>query len=331
MKERTAFVSRALLRAMREADSGADAGFARLREALSGEYRSAAESLRRDLATDDAIAEQARGFDPLAMALRSASLVRANDGRITADVWRGLERNHAAAIELSNSIRRSFTSTLIIAIATAAVAVTCAAVYLLFVLPQFEMLYASMRAELPFLTRLLLDGVAPLLMLLVIASVLVGAILLIVRPAWLRTARERAWNPAAWAKRVLSGSRVAKCHRRLAFVQYATALIDAGVAGRKALGIAAAESGAFGRIDFDANPDPMGRDELVSAVDHAERLGQLREELAIQGDLQAQALARAADAAQIRASFMIRGLLYALIGALVIAMYLPMFRLGAAI
>ena len=331
MNERLAFVGRALLRAMHEADSGAEAGFARLREALSGEYRSLADRLQRQLATDDAIATEARAFDPLAIALHSASLARVNGGRVTAEVWGVLERNYTAAIEFSNSMRRTFMSTLIVAMATAVVSVVVVAMYLLFVLPEFESLYGGMHAELPFLTQFLLDGAGPLLALIVIAFALICATLLMVQPAWLYGSREQTWNPVAWVKRALTGNRVAACRRRLVFVQFASALIDGGVAGRKALGIAAGESGAFGQLDFESPPDPAGHDEFTSAILQAERLGQLRQELGTQHELRAQALARATEVAQIRASFVIRGLLYLLIGAVIIAMYLPMFRLGAAI
>lgn len=331
MNERLAFVGRALLRAMRDADTNAEAGFARLRETLSGDYRPLAEELQRDCATDDAIAARARERDALGIALRSVGLARANGGRVTPEVWRGLERNYSAAVALSSSLHRSFAGTLFIAIATFAVSLVVGATYLLWVLPQFQVLYESMHAELPAVTRFLLTGAGPLLLLLIVALVLASATLLTVKPAWLYRSRERLWNPIALAKRVLTGNRVAACHRRLAFVEYAATLIDSGIAGRKALSIAAGESGAFGRADFETPTDRPDHDELSSAVRDAERLGQLRQELSEQLELRSQALARAADDSQIRASLVIRGLLYILIAALLIAMYLPILQLGAAI
>jgi len=331
MNERLAFVGRALLRAMRDADSGVEAGFARLRETLSGEYSLLAVELQRRFANEEAIATGARKLDPLAIALRRIALARANGGRITAEAWDGLERHYAQAIGMSDAVGRSFTGTLIVAMATIAVSLVVGATYVMFVLPQFADLYDSMHAELPFLTRFLLGDAGSLLVLAALAFVLVSATLLMVKPAWLYRSRERIWNPVALTQRILAGNRVTACHRRLAFVEYAATLAGSGVAGRKALSLAARESGIFSQIDFESPSDQPGQDELSSAVLEAERLGHLRQELATQHDLRSQALARAADISQIRASFVIRGLLYLLIGALVVAMYSPIFRLGAAI
>jgi hypothetical protein len=183
-----------------------------------------------------------------------------------------------------------------------------------------------MGATLPQLTAALLGGgrwiVLATALLLVAAAVFVFP----VRPGGRRT-----WRLDLFSKRALFGREAARTYRQFLFVSYASALVSAGIHPRKSLAVASNEAGIYTGIDFGTAEAAAMTERLPAQLLSADRLGHLHEELIAQRGLRADALIESIERLQLQAGFAMRAVLYVLVATMVIAMYLPIFKLGSII
>jgi type II secretory pathway component PulF len=325
MDTKSAFCMRELIRTMRDADIGVQAAFGRLEHELPVNLQQVAARLKQDLELDTADADRTW----LRVTLRCLERMREQGVTPPAQLLVDVEAQHAANRAWSVSLAQAFVRTLFLSAATAAIAIVVAGVYVIFVLPQFAYLFHSMGAAMPRFTNALLGGGRILIFFALLALIVVAIFLLPLKLEWQHG--ERRWRFSPLAKRVWLGREVAQQFRRQLFVAHAAMLVAGGIGARKALAIASEEVGVHTDIRFETDSFDVPADELLNALAIAERRGHLDDEVVAQRAISTESLLHAVDALQLQVSFATRLLTYLLVGALVVAMYLPIFKVGAAV
>jgi hypothetical protein len=325
LDEKLSFVTREFLRTMRDEHLDLDAAFGRLNQRLSPGMRHASDRLRAGLASNSGDAQG----DWLRVTVRSAQLAREHGGTIAPGVWTELEEHDARCRSLSSTLAQSLVRTLILSVTTLLLATIVGVIYVVFVLPQFVTLFESLHAELPRFTRLVLGGLQPLILLLPVVAVFASAFLLPVRPTW--QTGKRVWQLAPLGRRVRIGREFVLRYRQQLFIAFASALTQSGLQPRTALKLASHEAQLYADENFAADSPATHGDTLLAALADADRCGHLREEIMAQRAIRADALLLAAERLQFEFSFVVRGCVYALITLLLVAMYLPIFKIGAAV
>lgn len=331
MDERESFVGRALLRTLAEGGDF-EAGLARLSAALSSDAdRQALERLKADLNRPEDMRHAGDGErDWLRVAIRTAQLIRVHGGEL-APGWADMERQYAASRALAQSLSQGLIQTLTLSVLAAVVALVVTLIYVVFALPQFRTAFASLGAELPAFTQVVMGGggVLVIVTLTLIALTLIGFPL---KRSLLRGRRGAGWRLDLFAWRAFLGREVAESFSKLLFVSYASGLLRGGLADGLALSLASQEAQIYREVDFarGASTATAG-DPLIHSLLTAARLGHFRQELEAQSQIRLAALDKSAERLQMLAAFVVRSLMYALVGSLVVAMYLPIFKLGAAI
>ena len=325
LDEKMSFVTREFLRTMRDEHLDLDTAFGRLNQHLSPGMRHASDRLRESLISGS---RDAQG-DWLRVTVRSVQLAREHGGTIAPNVWSELEEHDAQSRGLAGTLTQSLVRTLILSLTTLLIATIVGMIYVVFVLPQFVTLYESLHAELPKFTRWVLGGLQPLILLLPVLAVFASAFMLPVRPTW--QAGKRIWQLAPLGRRVRIGREFVLRYRQQLFIALAAALTQFGLQPRAALKLASHEAQLYTDENFAADTSAAHGDPLLTALVDAERCGHLREEIMAQRAIRADALLLAAERLQFEFSLVVRGCVYALITVLLVAMYLPIFKIGAAV
>jgi len=325
MDERSAFVARQLLRTLRDTASDEGAAFAHMDRALSDRMRAASRDLQRTLSSS-ALGGDAES-DWLHVALRCMRLLRERGVSMTGAVWDTLQSSAAENSEISAALAQSLMRTLALTVATSLIALVVAVIYVIFVLPQFEALFSGMGAALPAFTNAVLSGGRSLLFVAPLLGLVILTFFLPIKFEWAQGGRR--WRFAPLVRRVRIGRNLATHYRQQLFIAYAWTLTRCGVAPRDALAAASSETELYADIDFKAMHAGQTMDALATALFDADRLGHLAEEIESQRAVRTQLLARAAERFQLDVSLAMRTILYILVGALLVAMYLPIFKLGA--
>ena len=322
LDEKMSFVTREFLRTMRDEHLDLDAAFGRLNQHLSAGMRHASDRLRESLVSGS---RDAQG-DWLRVTVRSVQLAREHGGTIAPNVWSELEEHDAQSRGLASTLTQSLVRTLILSLTTLLIATIVGMIYVVFVLPQFVALFESLHAELPKFTQWVLQ---PLILLLPVLAVFASAFMLPVRPTW--QTGKRIWQLAPLGRRVRIGREFVLRYRQQLFIALAAALTQFGLQPRAALKLASHEAQLYTDENFAADTSAAHGDPLLTALVDAERCGHLREEIMAQRAIRADALLLAAERLQFEFSLVVRGCVYALITVLLVAMYLPIFKIGAAV
>lgn len=262
------------------------------------------------------VAGQATVKPAAELALYAELLKRAPDkARVAAGVT-SLNESLAEARLLADETRGGWPADLAYSALLLAVAALIATVWLFYVAPEFEVLFGGFGARLPAFSRAIFDNVwlifAPLLALaLVIAWLVAGA-------RRLATAIETLAAPPTALARTL-GARAMQAHARWRTAALASAWVGAGQGPVDAVREASARAtaGAAGK--------------LVGEVALAAEIGLAAHELEHQRHT---ALAECRAALELRRTLALRALQIAIalvVGAIVIAIYLPIFQMGAVI
>jgi len=191
-------------------------------------------------------------------------------------------------------------------------------VYTLFVLPQLDSIFTEFGTALPRFTRALLGSawiVLPMFLLVLVAMVFFFRRLQSLKQRLLRL---EAVGPVL---RNLPGFREwSTRYDTTLWLRYQAILIEAG-ASTDAARLAASR----------LTHQPHATDYRLALFDAAGRLGRLREELdaQLEGDRDA-SLERFEEQRNV-VVMLVRTLVYVVVGAYVLAMYLPIFKIGAAI
>jgi len=215
--------------------------------------------------------------------------------------------------------------------AVLAILIVVAAMYSVFVLPQFRSVYRGLGSELPGLTQFAFGGGGT-----VFTVLLFGCLFLLAFFAWFvyalrRRLRRYTPMPVRFQKVPLVGP-VALAYNQYLWLSCARLLAVAGVDATEALRLAAKRSNLD---DFDlqggveqgrSRQSSIGSDLIASA-----QLGKLDEELQFQQEAAVETFLTALGRCRRRARVVLTICTYILVATFVSAMYLPIFSLGSNI
>ena len=184
--------------------------------------------VKEGTALSRAMMDMGATFPPMASAMVEAGEANGKLGEALARLAQTLERGEA--------LRRTIISSMIYPILLLVVAVGVVSVMLLFVVPQFESLFADQAVRLPLATRVVMfasHGLKSYGLFLVLG---IGGVVVVLRESLKRPAARRAWDQALLSTPGLGGF-VAKVEIAR-FARVLGSLVDGGVPLPTGLGIA---------------------------------------------------------------------------------------------
>ena len=280
-----------------------------VRESLPDEYRWVARDLERLLDGGSAPAD----WSQLETLLRAAR----GNGVAPEKMLAGYaQAAHAARLGVSELLAGAMTLVMYLLLLSLVLMIV-AATYSLFVLPQLRDLFVALRARMPEFTEVMLGGFS---LLLPVLAVLFGAIVLYV--IGLRRFRRRlqALEPVyPLLKRVPGLARWAQLRDETLWLRYYALFLDAGAPDRVARGAA------------DQLAGELRSPHRILLLDSAARLGAVRAEVARVLDIEAREDVERFEQSRSAFILVLRLVVYAVIATYVIAMYLPIFKLGSAV
>jgi hypothetical protein len=199
----------------------------------------------------------------------------------------------------------------------AALLVGTAGIYSIFVLPQFRAMYHAVGARLPAFTEFVIGSawlIAPVLVVLVAAVAL-----FLIGVAKLKKRLEALAPVQPLVARVPGMKAWAREHDVSLWMRYVALLLDAGATPETAATVATTLAG-----------EP-GHDHRPRLLSGAAALGRLREELARFLDEDAREAVERFEQPRNGLVIGLRVLIYFVVSAYLVAMYLPIFRLGSII
>jgi len=227
------------------------------------------------------------------------------------------------------SLWTNMTSFFAYVFAVAAIAMVVSVIMMIFVIPQFAEIFNEMGAELPALTRSLVqhDGLF-LQLILVVFAALIGVLFYAIwqilnASANLTTcSRQLQFLPLFRA--------IAESFHRYLSMNFSLILINSGVEARRALALSSdmAKDQSMGFLANDQS-NRASSDVSMQALSLALQADNLPAELEYQIAEQRYRLAEQMQLARVQIMLFIFVLLAIFIGSLVIGMYLPIFKLGA--
>jgi type IV pilus assembly protein PilC len=207
------------------------------------------------------------------------------------------------------------------------------ATYQVLVLPQLALLFSGLRAELPALTQTALGRGGSIALLLLVVTVLIWVALWWSARSLVTRASELAPISPSIERLPLLGELVREYNRTLALA-YARALIAAGTDPGQAWNRAVLLVDLRADIhasNIEAQRSAALLDAAAARFATAGRLGTLAAEIELESGRQQLRVADVLLATRSRAAFVMRLVLFAAVSTLLIAMYLPIFRLGTVI
>ena len=217
--------------------------------------------------------------------------------------------------------------------ALAAVALGIAIIFGAMVYPSFDTLFAEFGGVMPDLTSTMFDlSVAGIPIVAVALAVVVGLVVWFVvlfhgriqrlapLPRW------PAWTPVV--------GRIAESYNLGLFLNFADMLVKSDVEASRAVAEAARAANLPADLSFEslaaANGD-FGEDPVLTELGVAAKLGYFEDEVAFQCDQHIGRMSLALVEARDRFSLILKFVLYLFVAGLVVAMYLPIFKMGSVI
>ena len=217
--------------------------------------------------------------------------------------------------------------------AVSGVALVCGFVFSTSVIPTFSAMFSSFGEALPDYTQAVFDfgGIG----IPTFAVVLAITVLLVVYFVSLFHRRIQQMAPLPrWPKWVPILGRIAETYNLGLFLNYANILRRCGVDAPVALADAAAASNQAADLSLETlinDVQAHRQSQALTELGIAARLGNLDSELSYQCDQHVSNLTVALVEARDRFSLALKIALYLFVAALIIAMYLPIFKLGSVI
>lgn len=218
-------------------------------------------------------------------------------------------------------------------VAVSSVAFTVGMVFSAFVVPSFGKYFAQFGAALPDFTQTAFDiggtGIPAFAAILAIGVAVVVFVIALFHRRIQQLAPLEGWP--RWAP-IIGG--IAELYNVGLFLNYARMLRKCGVDEETAVSKAAAASGQSGDLSLEAlreaGPGPI-RSQALIELGVAAKLGNLDAELSHQCDEHIGNLTVALVEARDRFSLVLKIALYAFVVVLLIAMYLPIFKMGSVL
>ncbi len=217
--------------------------------------------------------------------------------------------------------------------AVAAIAIVVAFIFWKYVIPSFAGMFSEFGTPLPEFTQMIFAyGGAGIPVLALVLLVLVAAVVIVVA-LFHRRIQQLSPLPRwpVWAPII---GRVAEIYNFGLFLNYARMLRECGVDPERAVADAAAASNQPDSLNFgELQREPSSHDQLpaLTELGIAAKIGNFDAELEHQCDQHVAALSLTLVEARDRFSLLLKTSLFVFVGALVVAMYLPIFKIGAVV
>jgi type IV pilus assembly protein PilC len=230
---------------------------------------------------------------------------------------RALNESLAEARALADATRAGLPVELSYAALLLVIGAALAGLWLVYLAPEFTRLFAQFGASLPGLSQAILDSAA---LVLVPLGVLVAALLALARAGYsqARAIETLAPLPATWVK-WLAGARAARAHERWRLTTFASARFQSGVPAAEALRASSTERGARDAVELER--------ELALAAE----LGLAAHELEHQRQRSLFDYRAAIELSRMIAMRALQIAVAVFVGGIIIAVYLPIFRMGAVL
>lgn len=214
--------------------------------------------------------------------------------------------------------------------ALCAVAGIIAAIYALYVLPSFSQLFSTMGSSLPDFTNLVFSPVGLPLPLVAAAGVAVYATSFVLV---LRRRTKQLRPLPAWLGNLPMIGLAARTYNYGLFINFARLLMSGNVPVERAVDTAAerANQPSDARYDSLTTATHHSRDRPLTELGMAARLHTLEPELDFQCDRHPEYLVDRLLRFREQFGLALKVLVYALIGSLVVATYLPIFQMGSVV
>ncbi|MDH3620686.1 MAG: hypothetical protein OER91_07335 [Gammaproteobacteria bacterium] len=306
--ERMTFLSRQLADI---ADDGSErSALARLKDACQGQYATEMADLEQILGSQ-AGEEQSSRAQPYRIL---PQLLREVPGR-KVTLLRGFVDYLRQSRTVFDTYWEGVAGTFAYLATLAAMLAVVSVVFGLWTIPSFERMFTEFGAELPALTAAVFKYGAG------VPIVAIVTLAIIVFVAWFAITtirRMKSLEPLpAWPHSMPLFGSVARSYNQLLLLNFARLLMESGVSQDDAIRVAARETG---------QPETLGAELAIAA-----KLGNLRNEITRQCEERLDSLALAMVGARDRFALFLKIAIYSLVAVLVIAMYLPIFRLGSVI
>ncbi len=322
--EQLAFVSRQLSQLLER--SPLPAALQTLSDASPNHYSRDIEYLRRLL---EGSAERRPGKDPYHAIQKLLPAV--GNSRDT------LFREFVAYVRQSRIVFETYSAGVVSLVgylaAIASVAFVVAMIFAIYVIPTFEEMFAEHRANLPEFTQLVfaLGGAG----VPVFASLLALTVIAVVLFVRLFHQRIQQMKPLPrWPRWAPMLGRIAETYNFGLFLNYARILGSCGVEPDRAVAEAAALTNQPDTLSLDGLRNKASSREQLPALTElsvATRLGHFDAEVSHQCEQHVGELTLALVETRDRVSAVLKVALYVFVGGLVVAMYLPIFRMGSVI
>jgi hypothetical protein len=311
--------ARQLQYALEDSAITTEEAFQKLHAMAEGRQRTALQQLQNLLRSPESDASTSRdpklsSYPALAWLLRQTTA----PDRAAAVLFAEFQRQQSFGATSAVVIWSEFAAFLAYLGMVLALLVIVVAMYGLFVVPQFTILYGGLNEQLPALTALLF-GRGP--HIFTFAILLAAAMLMFI--SWfvfyLRRQLRRYAPAAAGYQKVPVVGKVAVAYNQYLWLSYAGLLRAAHMPAEQALSVAGS------RLDRGVSSG------LTADLSIAARLGKLEEECRFQQDATAEAFLQALARFRRHSRMFLTAIIYFLVALFVSGMYLPIFSLGSAI
>lgn len=266
---------------------------------------------------------------PYATLFRLSDSIKAEGGDYLG-VFAQFDRMLSDIDEHARNLWKSMAAFFIYVFAVSAIAMVVSFIVMIFVLPQFEDMFHELGAELPALTAFLIkDGGSLLQVILLVFAAFVGILFYAIVQILNASANLSACG--RYVKFIPLFRSIAESLQHYLSMNFSLILINAGVATTRALNLSSEIAGDpnIGSLAKAQTNSGGSQAASIQALALALKADNLPAELEYQINQQKFRLAEQMQSARVSIMLFIYILLANIIGTLVIALYLPIFKLGA--
>jgi len=321
-----AFVSRQLSNLLE--DDNFEAAFKRLSEESGPHYQADIESLKA-LLTDSESAAPELGPNPYHALASMMTEVQGSKNKLFQKFVDYVQQNKV----VFETYWTGVIGLMFYLAALSAIAVVVSVVFTTAIIPSFGTMFDQHGAQLPEFTQRVFGFSAlglPVLVVLLLAVVGLSA--------WFVSAfhrRIQRFEPLPrWPTWVPLAGKITATYNFGLFINFANMLVQCGVSAKRAIAVAAAHSNQPAELEHDRLIDsgkPFGDMPAVEELAIAARLGHIDKELDHQCEQHVARLATTLVDVRERFSIILKIALYLFVAVLIVAMYLPIFKMGTVI